>query len=64
CPFFQLVHVINLNETLQKLKTIEESCFGLLVRDGGYVSLAISEQNFRQEEVRRNILQLLEIMRF
>ncbi|MDE1211615.1 hypothetical protein [Vibrio aestuarianus] len=63
-PFFQLVHVINIEEVIKQLATIEIITGGQFIRVDGYLTLAIEEQLYQSEELRCLTLQLFEIMRF
>ncbi|ARR51739.1 hypothetical protein ETN89_20995 (plasmid) [Photobacterium damselae subsp. damselae] len=63
-PFFQLVHVLNLNEIIRFLALLEQLMRGKLVRSNGYLMIALSDDVYDEEELRRLTIQLLEKMRF
>ncbi|EGR0570502.1 hypothetical protein E8L98_15690 [Vibrio cholerae] len=63
-PFFQLVHVLNLDEIIRFLISLEQSLQGKLVRSEGYLMITLSDDVYDEEELRRSTIQLLEKMRF
>ena len=63
-PFFQIVHVLNIEDVLTQLNQIEVVLGGYLIRVDGYLVYTCSEFGVREEDLRRLTIQLLEIMRF
>ncbi|MBU2895877.1 hypothetical protein [Vibrio hepatarius] len=63
-PFFQLVHIHNIEQVIEKLHQFETTLGGFLIRVDGYVTLACPEFSVLEEDLRRLTIQLLEIMRF
>ena len=63
-PFFQLVHIHNLEQVIDKILQFETILGGFLIRVDGYITLACSELGVLEEDLRRLTIQLLEIMRF
>lgn len=63
-PFFQLVHVLNLDEIIWFLISLEQSLKGKLVRSEGYLMITLSDKVYVEEDLRRFTIQLLEKMRF
>jgi hypothetical protein len=63
-PFFQIVYVNNINEVLEQLLIFETETNGLLVRFNEYISLAVSESNYNEKQIRTLMMKLLEIMRY
>lgn len=63
-PFFQLVHVLNLDEIIRFIISIEHSQNGKLVRLDNTIMITIPEDSYDEELLRRLNIQLLERMRF
>lgn len=63
-PFFQLVHVVNIELVLTLLSHFEQGESNILIRLDGFLTLAADETSIRNEDFRRWILHLLESMRY
>ncbi|MDN3612031.1 hypothetical protein ACODM8_17760 [Vibrio ostreicida] len=63
-PFFQLVHVSNIEQVMEQLSQFASVSSGYLIRVDGYLTLACAEFSIREDDLRRLTLQLLERMRF
>ena len=63
-PFFQLVHVVNLEETIELILQFEIAVKGVFIRVDGFLSLTIAEQDYSEDDVRRLSINLFENMRF
>ncbi|AYV25041.1 hypothetical protein L1D61_25700 [Vibrio mediterranei] len=63
-PFFQLVHVCNLEQVIEQLNRFQSVLGGYLIRADGYLAFTCPEFRVREDDLRRLTLQLLEIMRF
>lgn len=63
-PFFQLVHLHNIEQVIEKLHQFETTLGGYLIRVDGYITLACPESGVLEDDLRRLTIQLLEIMRF
>jgi hypothetical protein len=63
-PFFQLVHVVNLEIVIDLILQFEIVINGVFIRVDGFMTLTIAEQDYSQDEVRRLTFNLLEKMRF
>ncbi|GHW44590.1 hypothetical protein VCSRO56_3571 [Vibrio cholerae] len=63
-PFFQLVHVLTLDEIMRFLISLEESLQGKLVRSEGYLMITLPDHAYDEEKLRIFTTQLQEKMRF
>ncbi|HDI3264683.1 TPA: hypothetical protein PMC50_003331 [Vibrio cholerae] len=63
-PFFQLIHVQNVLQVIDRLHCFEPVSNGFLIRVDGYLTLACEERSIRDDNFRRITIQLLETMRF
>lgn len=63
-PFFQLVHIVNIDLVLRLLNHFEQGENSILIRLDGFLTLAADETSIRNEDLRRWTLQLLESMRY
>ncbi|MBS0045040.1 hypothetical protein KFE26_22565 [Shewanella sp. M16] len=63
-PFFQLVHVINLEAVLALILQFEIAMKGVFIRVDGFLTLTIAEQDYSEDDVRRLSINLIETMRF
>ena len=63
-PFFQLVHTENIEVVLERLSHFEQGDSQFLIRLDGFVTLVIDEANFRKDDLRHQMFQLLESMRY
>ncbi|AVI67764.1 hypothetical protein CKQ84_19000 [Shewanella sp. WE21] len=63
-PFFQLVHVINLEAVIELILQFELVVKGVFIRVDGFLTLTIAEQDYSAENVRRLSINLIENMRF
>ncbi|WP_336934433.1 hypothetical protein [Vibrio cholerae] len=63
-PFFQLVHVLTLDEIMRFLISLEESLQGKLVRSEGYLMITLPDHVYDEEKLRIFTTQLQEKMRF
>ncbi|RSD30304.1 hypothetical protein [Vibrio pectenicida] len=63
-PFFQLVHIHNHEQVIDKIIQFETILGGFLIRVDGYITLACPESSVLEDDLRRLTIQLLELMRF
>lgn len=63
-PFFQLVHVINLDAIIALILQFEIAIKGVFIRVDGFLTLTIAEQDYSEDDVRRLSINLIETMRF
>ncbi len=63
-PFFQLIHVQNTLQVINRLQCFEPASNSFLIRVDGYLTLACEEHSIRYDDFRRITIQLLETMRF
>ncbi len=63
-PFFQLVHVEDIELVLKQLSLFEQRKGLFLIRLDGFVTLAADETNLQKDDLRRWIIQLIESMRY
>ncbi|PIW61465.1 hypothetical protein [Shewanella sp. CG12_big_fil_rev_8_21_14_0_65_47_15] len=63
-PFFQLVHVVNLEVTIELILQFEIAMKGVFIRVDGFLTLTIAEQDYSEDDVRRLSINLFEKMRF
>ncbi len=63
-PFFQLVHVEDIELVLKQLSLFEQGEGQFLIRLDGFVTLAADETSLRRDDLRRWTLQLIESMRY
>ncbi|GIA54395.1 hypothetical protein VCSRO39_3308 [Vibrio cholerae] len=63
-PFFQLIHVQNTLQVINRLHCFEPASNSFLIRVDGYLTLACEEHSIRYDDFRRITIQLLETMRF
>ena len=63
-PFFQLVHLHNIEQVIENLLRFESTLGGFLIRVDGYITLACPESTVLEDDLRRLTIQLLEVMRF
>ncbi len=63
-PFFQLVHVEDIELVLKQLSLFEQGKGQFLIRLDGFVTLAADGTNLQKEDLRRWTLQLIESMRY
>lgn len=63
-PFFQLVHVVNLEGIIDLILQFEIATKGVFIRVDGFLTLTIAEQDYSEDDVRRLSINLFEKMRF
>ncbi|EGQ8131803.1 hypothetical protein CGI04_06865 [Vibrio parahaemolyticus] len=63
-PFFQLVHVEDIELVLKQFSPFEQGEGQFLIRLDGFVTLAADETSLQIDDLRRWTLQLLESMRY
>lgn len=63
-PFFQLVHVINLDDIIALIFQFEIAIKGVFIRVDGFLSLTLAEEDYFEDDVRRLTINLIETMRF
>ncbi|QFQ77496.1 hypothetical protein F9277_08775 [Vibrio harveyi] len=63
-PFFQLVHVEDIELVLKQLSLFEQGKGQFLIRLDSFVTLAANETSLRRDDLRRWTLQLIDSMRY
>lgn len=63
-PFFQLVYIVNTEEIIEALANIDKTFDSVMIRVDGYLTVAISEKNYQEKELRNMVIHILQIMRF
>ncbi len=63
-PFFQLVHLVNLEAVIKMLLQIEQMTQGMFIRVDGFITFTIVEQDYSERDVRQFSIKLFELMRF
>ncbi|EKN4037952.1 hypothetical protein NUF46_004283 [Yersinia enterocolitica] len=63
-PFFQLVHILNMEEVIDELTKIDSVFNSLMIRVDGYLSLALDEVNYDEKMMKNMVTHVLNIMRF
>lgn len=63
-PFFQLVHVVNIDHVLRLLSQFEQGEGSALIRIDGFLTLAAEEKSIPNEDLRRWTINLFDAMRF
>lgn len=63
-PFFQLVHVLNIEEVIVRLMLFESAFSGKLIRVEGYITLAVDQNMVSKGKMICLINKLYGLMRF
>ncbi|AQS37655.1 hypothetical protein Sps_02501 [Shewanella psychrophila] len=63
-PFFQLVHLGNLETVIEMILQFEIMTKGMFIRVDGFLTFTIVEQDYLEDEVRHFAINLFENMRF
>lgn len=63
-PFFQLVHVLNVDEVIGGLMLFERVFSGKLIRVEGYITLAVDEHMVSEDKMCNLINKLYSLARF
>jgi len=63
-PFFQLVHVVNLEVIIELILQFELAMKGVFIRVDGFLTLTIAEQDYSEDDIRRLSINLFDNMRF
>ena len=63
-PFFQLIHLVNLEAVIDLIFQFEMASKGVFIRVDGFLTLTIAEQDYSEDNVRRLSINLFEKMRF
>ncbi|WP_036773138.1 hypothetical protein [Photorhabdus australis] len=63
-PFFQLIYIVNTEEIIEALANIDKTFDSMMIRVDGYLTVAISENNYQEKELRNMVIHILQIMRF
>jgi len=63
-PFFQLIHLVNLEAVIDFILQFEIATNGVFIRVDGFLTLTIDEQYYSEDNVRWLSINLFEKMRF
>lgn len=63
-PFYQLIYVLNIEDVMEALMSIDKQFDSKLIRVEGYLTIAMAEENYQEAEFKRKVIHILKMMRF
>ncbi|EKT60080.1 hypothetical protein [Providencia sneebia] len=63
-PFYQLVYVLNVEDTIKELIDIDKQFNSKLIRVDGYLTAVMAEENYQKKEFTNSVIHILKMMRF
>lgn len=63
-PFYQLIYVLNIEDVIHELMSIDEQFASRLIRVDGYLTSVMAEENYHEAEFKRSVIHILKMMRF